>query len=238
MTPSIELFLISSCLITIAISGWLANLLVDNSLARVISLRVSVKFKKNYKELESLCIDSRNTFLIYGGYLTLAGVAIFTYSDFGILYSLFIPVIAYLSILLSQRFVHQDTFAKERIDSLLENLLIKEKEFSSSSHTQLEIVQILCNYLISEFKYETHEQSISLSAEEQTENDAVGFKKTKHHLKNIGFELGSGLKILVIVIAIGLIGVGLKTISKEEKVPSKSIKLEEILKEHTLPEKK
>jgi hypothetical protein len=30
----------------------------------------------------------------------------------------------------------------------------------------------------------------------------------------------------------------LKNLAKEEKAPSKSIKLEQILKEHTLPEKK
>lgn len=238
MTPSIELFLISSCLITIAISGWLANLLVDNSLARVISLRVSVKFKKNYKELESLCIDSRNSFLIYGGYAALVCVAIFTYRDFGIFYALLIPVIAYFSILISQELVHQGTFAKERIDSLLENLLVKEKEFKSSSHSQLEIVQLLCNYLISEYEYETHEHDISHSAEEQPVSDAVGIEKTKHHLKNVGFELGSGLKILLLVIAIGVLGAGLKQLAKEDKSPAKSLKLEQILKEHTLPENK
>jgi hypothetical protein len=238
MTPSIELFLISSCLITIAISGWLANLVVDNSLARIISLRVSVKFKKNYKELESLCIDSRNTFFIYGGYAVLICVAIYTYSDFGIFYALLIPVIAYLSILLSQRFVHQGTFAKERIDSLLENLLIKEKEFSSSSHSQLEIIQLLCNYLISEYKYEKDEQDISQSTEELTGSDAIGFEKTKHHLKNVGFELGSGLKILLLVVAIGALGAGFKHLAKEDKAPAKSIKLDQILKEHTLPENK
>jgi len=236
MTPSIELFLISSCFITIAISGWIANLIVANSLSRIISFRVSVKFQKNYKEIETLCIDKRNTFLITVGYAVLACVAIYTYRDFGLMYALSIPVISYTSILLSQRFIHSDTFAKERVDELLENLLIKEKELSATNHSQLGIVQIICSFLIDEYKYESIENSQASVSEEMT--DAAGFDKAKHHLKNVGFELGSGLKVLLIVIAIGLIGVAFKKLAKEEKVPSKSIKLEQILKEHTLPEKK
>ena len=236
MTPSIELFLISSCLITIAISGWIANLIVANSLARVISLRVSMKFKNNHKEIESLCIDGRNTFFINSGYLAIACVVIYTYIDFGLYFALLIPFISYFSILLSQRLVHESTFSKQRIDSLLEYLLVKEKEFSASNHSQLEIVQILCNYLIDEYQYESKDNSEPNS--QQANSEAVGFDKSKQHLKNVGFELGSGLKILLLVIAIGLVGAGLKNLAKEEKAPSKSIKLEQILKEHTLPEKK
>ena len=236
MSTTLVGFLFSSCLITIGVSGWVANLIVDNSLARVISLRVSAKFKKNYKELETLCIDGRNTFLIYAGYGVLACVAIYTYRDYGLIYALLIPGISFFSILLSQRFIHSDTFAKERIDELLENLLIKEKEFSANNHTQQEIVQILCNYLIEEYKYESTSNPEPSTFEEKT--DLVGFDKTKQHLKNIGLELGSGLKILLFVIVIGVIGVALRNADKEEKAPSKSIKLEQILKEHTLPEKK
>ena len=217
------------------ISGWIANLIVDNSLARVVSLRVSVKFKKNHKELESLCIDGRNTFFINSGYLAIACVAIYTYIDFGLYFALLIPFISYLSILLSQRLVHESTFSKQRIDSLLEYLLVKEKEFSTSNHSQLEIVQIVCNYLIDEYQYESNDNSEPSS--QQANSEAVGFDKSKQHLKNVGAELGSGLKILLLVIAIGLVGVGLKSLAKEEQKPSKSIKLEQILKEHSLPEK-
>lgn len=236
MTPSVELFLISSCFITIAISGWIANLIVANSLSRVISFRVSVKFQKNYKEIETLCIDKRNTFFITAGYAVLACVAIYTYRDFGLMYALLIPFISYTSIFLSQRLIHQDIFAKERIDELLESLLIKEKEFRATNHSQLGIVQIVCQYLIDEYKYESFENSQTSAHAEMT--DVAGFDKATHHLKNVGFELGSGLKVLLIVIAIGLIGVAFKKLAKEEKVPSKSIKLEQILKEHTLPEKR
>jgi hypothetical protein len=236
MTPSLVGFLFSSFLITIAISGWIANLIIANSLARIISLRVSAKFKKNYKELEALCIDSRNTFLIYAGYAVLACVAIYTYRDYGLLYAVLIPVISFFSILLAQRFIHSDTFATERIDELLENLLIKEKEFSASNHTQQDIVQILCNYLIDEYKYESASNPQVSAFAQKT--DVAGFDKTKQHLKNLGVELGSGLKILLFVIAIGLVGVALRNAAKEEKVPLKPIKLEQILKEHTLPEKK
>jgi hypothetical protein len=64
MNASIEIFLMTSCLVTVCVSGWIANLIVSNSLARVISLRVATKSKLNYKELEVICIDGKNKLFI------------------------------------------------------------------------------------------------------------------------------------------------------------------------------
>ena len=214
MNASIELFLITSCLVTIFVSIWIANLMVANSLARVISLRVATKRKLNYKELETLCIDGRNKLFINSGIAVLLVVGYFSYRDYGAFYTLILPVITLVTILFSQQFIHADTFAKERIDELLEFLLKKEIEYKKESNAQLDKVQFLCDFLIDEYKYEANPQDTINGHISNT--NVEGFAKTKHHISNITNDLSSGIKLLLVVIVIGLISVGLRQLARED----------------------
>jgi hypothetical protein len=214
MNASIEQFLMTSCLITVCVSGWIANLIVSNSLARVISLRVATKSKLNYKELEAICIDGKNKLFINFGIAVLLVVGFFSYRDYGVFYTLILPVITLFSILLSQQFIHADTFAKERIDELLEFLLKKEIDYKKESNSQLDKVQFLCNFIIDEYKYEANSQD-NMNA--HTLNDSVeGFAKTKQHISNITNDLSSGIKLLLVVTAISLASVGVRQLTRED----------------------
>ena len=214
MSASIEIFLMTSCLVTVCVSGWIANLIVSNSLARVISLRVATKSKLNYKELEVICIDGKNKLFINSGIAVLLLVGFFTYRDYGVFYTLILPIITLFSILLSQQFIHADTFAKVRIDELLEFLLKKEIDYKKESNPQLDKVQILCNFIIDEYKYETNSQD-TINA--HILNDKVeGFAKTKQHISNITNDLSSGFKLLLVFIIISLISVGLRQLTRED----------------------
>jgi len=214
MNASIELFLMTSCLVTIFVSTWIANLMVANSLARVISLRVATKSKINYKELEIICVDGKNKFFINSGIVVLLVVGFFTYRDYGVFYTLILPVITLVSILFSQQFIHTDTFAKERIDELLEFLLKKEIDYKKESNSKLDKVQLLCNFLIDEYKYETNAQA-NVNANIPNVN-VEGFAKTKHHISNITNDLSSGIKLLLVVVAIGLVSAGLRQVARED----------------------
>jgi hypothetical protein len=115
---------------------------------------------------------------------------------------------------LSQQFIHADTFAKERIDELLEFLLKKEIDYKKESNPQLDKVQLLCNFLIDEYKYEANSQD-TINA--HTLNDSVqGFAKTKQHISNITNDLSSGIKLLLVVIAISLASVGVRQLTRED----------------------
>lgn len=230
MNASIELFLMTSCLVTIFVSIWIANLMVANSLARVISLRVATKRKLNYKELEALCIDGKNKLFINSGITVLLVVGYFSYRDYGAFYTLILPVIALITILFSQKFIHADTFANERIDELLEFLLKKEIKYKKESNAKLDKVQVLCEFLIDEYKYEANSQDAINS--HISNNNFEGFAKTKHHISNITNDLSSGIKLLLFVLVIGLISTGLRQLVREDSKKNNidSIKLLEEMK--------
>ncbi len=214
MNVSIELFLMTACLVTVFISIWIANLMVTNSLARVISLRVATKFKINYKDLENLCLDGRNKFLINAGIVVLIVVGYFSYRDYGIFYTLMLPAISLFSIFLSQKFIHADAFAKERLDELLEFLLLKENEYKKDSSPQLDKVQLLCNFLIDEYKYESSSQeTIDINI---SNANVEGFAKAKYHISNITNDLSTGIKLLLVVIVFGLVSAGLRELARED----------------------
>jgi hypothetical protein len=214
MNTSIEIFLMTSCLVTVLVSFWIAKLMVSNSLARVICLRVSTEFKINYKELETLCIDGKNKLFINSGIAVLLVVGYFSYRDYGAFYTLILPLISLVSILLSQQFILADTFAKERLDELLKFLLEKENSYKKASNLQLDKVQLLCNFIIDEYKYEA--TSKDTNDVNILNTNVEGFAKTKHHISNIVNDLSSGIKLLVLFIVIGLVSAGLRQLARED----------------------
>jgi len=214
MDESIKLFLMTSCLVTFFVSFWISNLMLGNSLARVISLHVSTKFKVNYSDLELLCLDKKNKVFINLGVAVLIGVGYFTFIDYGIYYTLLIPIISLTSIFLSQQFIHADIFAKERLDELLGLLIEKESHYKKELNPQLLNVQLLCNYLIDEYKYESSSNEIKNSSSIKT--NYSGFEKAKNNIYNILNDLSIGIKLLLLVVAIGLLSNGLRQLVRED----------------------
>jgi len=114
------------------------------------------------------------------------------------------------------RLLSSKTFTKSRVDALLEFLLKKEIEFKHHSNPELEDIQLLCNYIIDEYKYE-----VGKTETEDTNASDVkleGFDKAKKHVSNLGKELSSGLIILIIVIAGALFSKGLMYLWNEDKI--------------------
>jgi hypothetical protein len=213
MKPSIELFIVTSCLITVLISIWIANLMTANSLARIISMRVAKKFNLIQKELELICIDKRNKFLINLGVILLIIVGGYSYVEYGVFYTLMLPVISLLSIVISQSFVHTNIYSKNRVDELLEYLLVKENNYKKISNPQLDKIQKLCSFLIDEFKNESILEDEAVNRQKNIEVE--GFEKSKHHISNIGSEINLGLKILLILFLGALLAVGVREYMKE-----------------------
>jgi hypothetical protein len=214
MNESIELFLMTTCLVTFFVSFWISNLIIANSLARVISLHASTKFKVDYKKLELLCLDKKNKYFINLGVALLIGVGYFTFIDYGVYYTSLIPIISLTSIFLSQQFIHADIFAKERLDELLSLLLEKESHYKKESNPQLLNVQLLCNYLIDEYKYESSSNKIKNSS--SIKNNYSDFEKAKNNIFNSSNDLSIGIKILLLVVAISLLSIGLRQLVRED----------------------
>jgi hypothetical protein len=192
----------------------MSNLILGNSLARVISLHASTKFKVNYSDLELLCIDKKNKVFINLGFALLVVVGYFTFIDYGIYYTLLIPIISLTSIFFSQQFIHADIFAKERLDELLGSLLKKESQYKKESNTQLLNVQLLCNYLIDEYEYEPSSNEIKNLS--RIKANVAGFEKSKNNIFNFSNDLSIGIKILLLVVAIGLLSTGLRQLVRED----------------------
>lgn len=215
MSESLLYFILSSCFISIFFSIWIAIYLSHNDIARAIAFRVSIKFNKKYKAYEKLCVNHANTIKIYICWIILIAIDYFTYRDHGLFYALLLPMIVLTAVYIFTRFLSTKTFTKSRVDALLEFLLNKEIEFKQHANPQIEDIQLLCNYIIEEYKYEVGK------AETEDANVSVvkleGFDKAKRHVSNLGKELSSGMIILLIVIASALFSKGLMYLMNEDK---------------------
>ena len=222
MGNSLVMYVLGPVLIVVFVSAWMGNILRDIALGKILARIVAARHTIEIVAIEIFSVDKRDKVLLAGGFIVIAIVSYFTLVEYGLIYAIALPSIAIFSIVLSQKYIHQNIFSKERLDELLKRILIEEKQLKAASDSRLKDIEALCSYVISEFGYDQPNEPISNKLDEKEVQNKVGYEKSKSHLSSLFKEVSSGLLWLGIIVIFLLLSAGVKNIVNENTKSERS----------------